>query len=118
VYERLGDVRSVAITKGKIADIVQARGDLDEALRIRKDEELPVLERLGDVRSVLVARANLAQMFWKKDRVAHADEARRLLELALIDAQRLRLPEVAQILDLQAAMGFLPMLADGAPAPG
>ena len=35
VFERFGDVRSLAITRGKIADIVQARGDLDEALRIR-----------------------------------------------------------------------------------
>ena len=31
----LGDVRSRAVTMGKIADILQDRGDLDEALRIR-----------------------------------------------------------------------------------
>ena len=52
VYERLGDVRSVAVTHGKIADVLQDRGELDEALRIRREEELPVYERLGDVRSV------------------------------------------------------------------
>jgi len=40
-----------AVTMGKIADILQARGQLDEALKIRTDEELPVYERLGDVRS-------------------------------------------------------------------
>ena len=50
VYERLGDVRERAVTLGKIADILQARGELDEALRIRREEELPVYERLGDVR--------------------------------------------------------------------
>jgi hypothetical protein len=35
VYERLGEVRSRAVTMGKIADILFSRGDLDEALRIR-----------------------------------------------------------------------------------
>ena len=108
VLERVGDIREAAITKGKIADIVLARGDLDEALRIRKDEVLPTLELLGDVREVLVARANLAQLYWQKDRVTHADEARHLLALALRDAQRLGLPEAQQILALQAAIGFLP----------
>ena len=49
-YERLGDVRSKAVTQGQIADILMARGQLDEALRICQEEELPVYERLGDVR--------------------------------------------------------------------
>jgi hypothetical protein len=40
----------VAEAQGRIADILQARGQLDEALRIRQEEELPVYERLGDVR--------------------------------------------------------------------
>ena len=31
-----------AVTMGRIADILQARGQLDEALRIRRGEELPV----------------------------------------------------------------------------
>jgi len=35
----------------------ESRGELDEALRIRKEEELPVFERLGDVR----ARSRLTQ---------------------------------------------------------
>ena len=36
-------------TLGKIADVLAARGELDEALRIRREELLPVFERLGDV---------------------------------------------------------------------
>ena len=43
-------------TMGKIADILQTRGELDEALRIRREEELPVYERLGDVRSSAPSR--------------------------------------------------------------
>ena len=55
-------MRSVAITKGRIADILQARGELDEALRIRTDEEIPVYERLGDKRSLAAATLQAEQL--------------------------------------------------------
>ena len=48
-FERLGDVRENAVTMGKIADILESRGDLDEALRIRQQEQLPVHEKPQDV---------------------------------------------------------------------
>ena len=44
VYEKLGNVRSKAITIGKIADIYQTRGELDKALDIRQNYQLPVLK--------------------------------------------------------------------------
>ena len=44
-------MRARAVTLGQIADVLQARGQLDEALRIRQEEELPVYERLGDVQA-------------------------------------------------------------------
>ena len=62
VYERLGDERSLAVTRGKIADIVQARGDLDEALRIRREEQIPVFERFWDERSLAIARGKIADI--------------------------------------------------------
>ena len=46
-----GAERSAAIARGEIAALLFRRGKLDEALRIRREEELPVYERLGDVRS-------------------------------------------------------------------
>ena len=49
----------------------QARGELDEALRIRREEELPVYERLGDVRSRAVTMGQIA------DILAGARRARR-----------------------------------------
>jgi len=48
---------------GQIADILQARGEVDEALRIRREEELPVYERLGDVRSRAVTMARSPTFF-------------------------------------------------------
>src|SRR5271168_2430301 len=82
---------------GKIADILQARGQLDEALKIRNEEELPVYERLGDVRELLVGRANLAITLLRRAKDGDRDEAHSLLRLALADARRLNLPEAQQI---------------------
>ena len=93
------DVRERAVTMGKIADILQARGQLDEALKIRNEEELLVYERLGDVRALLVGRANLAIALLTRGRAEDRDEARRLLHLALEldEARRLKLPEAQNI---------------------
>jgi len=62
VYERLGDTRSAAVTWGKIADIAETRGDLDEALRIRREVQLPVYERLGDTRSAALTWGGIADI--------------------------------------------------------
>ena len=58
----LDDRRLVAITEGRIADILEARGELDEALRIRTEEELPVYERLGDVRARAITHGKVADI--------------------------------------------------------
>ena len=58
----MDDRRRVAITEGRIADILVTRGELDEALRIRTEEELPVYERLGDVRSYAVTQGQIADI--------------------------------------------------------
>ena len=47
---------------GKIADIMQLRGQLDEALKIRNEEELPVYERLGDARERAVTMGKIAEI--------------------------------------------------------
>ncbi len=77
VYERLGDVRSIAVTKGQIADILEARGQLDEALRIREEDQLPVYERLGDVRSIAVTKGQIADILEARGQL---DEALRIRE--------------------------------------
>jgi hypothetical protein len=96
VYERLGDVRSKAVTMGQIADILQARGQLDEALRIRQEEQLPVYERLGDVRSLLITQVQIGILFMQFNPPRRA-EANQLLCEALHAAQQMRIPEAGQI---------------------
>ena len=44
----------------EMAALEQRLGRLDEALRIRREDELPVYERLGDVRSAALTRGKIA----------------------------------------------------------
>ncbi|WP_218068093.1 hypothetical protein, partial [Candidatus Thiosymbion oneisti] len=106
VYERLGDVRSKAVTQGKIADILQARGKLDEALRILTDEVLGAFERLGNVHGLLVCRANIALNLLARGRAEERAQANELLCLALTDARRLRIPEAQQIEEILRQLGM------------
>jgi 3',5'-cyclic AMP phosphodiesterase CpdA len=96
---------------GRAIDLVCLTGDLaktgqlDEALRIRQEEELPVYDRLGDVRGLLVGRANLALGLIKRNQAWDREEAISLLQAALADAQRLNLPEEGQITDILRRIG-------------
>ena len=102
VYDRVNDVRGRAITQSKIACILLARGWFDEVLRIQREEELPVYERLGDMRLLLLGRTNLAITLLKRGWPQDRPEAHSLLQQALAEAERLRLPEAEAIRGLIA----------------
>ena len=82
---------------GNIAEILHARGQLDEALRIRQEEQLPVFERLGDMRSLLVCQTNLAQLYAKRGYEVDRPKIDKLLRDAHAAAEELQLPQAAQI---------------------
>ncbi|PRQ04625.1 CHAT domain protein [Enhygromyxa salina] len=48
-FERLGDLREVAIAWGMIADTHREMEQLDEALHIHRSKQLPIAERTGDL---------------------------------------------------------------------
>jgi tetratricopeptide (TPR) repeat protein len=73
--EALGKDRERAIARGGIADILYHRGDLDEALRIRREEQLPVYAGLGDVRSIAGTQGQIADILFKR---GDLDEALRI----------------------------------------
>ena len=100
MYEKLGDVRSRAVTMGQIADVLQDRGDLEEALRIRREEELPVYEKLGDVRELMVGRANLALTLSRRGDPVDHQEISHLLGQAFKAATQMKLLDAQQIADL------------------
>jgi tetratricopeptide (TPR) repeat protein len=76
-YQRLGDARSMAVTQGRIADVLQNRSELDEALRIRRKEALPVFQRLGDVRSVAITQGQIADVLQHRGELDEALRIRR-----------------------------------------
>jgi hypothetical protein len=102
----LGDVRGKAVTQGKIADVLQARGELDEALRIRCEEQLPVYERLGATRDLLVCRAKIALNLLARNSPGDRDEAADLLRQAHAAAEKMGLPEVDTIREIQTRERF------------
>jgi hypothetical protein len=62
---------------GKIADILQARGELDEALRTLRNEALPAFERLGDVRAKAVTMGKIADILQARGELDEALRIRR-----------------------------------------
>lgn len=101
-----GEEREAAFAVSVLADVLQARGDFEEALRIRREEELPVYDRLGASRDVLVCRAKLALTHLGRNQDGDRETAITLLHLALEPAERMRLPEAEQIRSiLQKVLG-------------
>lgn len=83
-----------AMLLDELAGLLFRLGELDEALRIRRDEELPVYEKLGDVRERAVAQAKLGQCLLQKGETA---QARALWNSAVADLSRMRLPEAKTV---------------------
>jgi tetratricopeptide (TPR) repeat protein len=80
-----GADREAALASGLIADILQARGQLDEALRIRNEEELPVYERLGDVRERAVTMGKIADILQARGQLDEALKIRNEEELPVYE---------------------------------
>ncbi|KFB70317.1 MAG: hypothetical protein AW09_004593 [Candidatus Accumulibacter phosphatis] len=105
-----GDDRRVAVTQGKIADVLQVRGQLDEVLRIRREEQLPVYERLGDARSVALTQGGIADVLEARGQSDEALRIRREEELPVYERlgdERERAVTQAKIADVLEARGQL-----------
>ena len=85
VFEALDDVRTRAVALGDIAEILYRRGELDEALRIRREEQLPVFDRLGDARSRAVTHGQIADILVQRGELDEALRIRREEQLPVFD---------------------------------
>ncbi|MBL9003279.1 MAG: tetratricopeptide repeat protein [Myxococcales bacterium] len=104
-----GDQAAHAIALGQLADIYQARGQLDEALRIRKEEQLPVFETLGDIRSRAVTMGQIADIYQTRGQL---DEALRIYQENIPIREKLgdvrgRAVTMGKIADIYEARGQL-----------
>ena len=110
VDQRRGAEREVALAAGLIADILQSRGEFDEALRIRREEELPVYEHLGDMRSRAVTMGRIADILQARGELDEALRIRREEQLPVYERLgnvRERAVTMGQIADVLQARGEL-----------
>ncbi len=109
LFEQAGSELEAAVARADIADVMFARGELDEALRIRRDEQLPVFERLGDVRARAVTWGQIADVMFARGEL---DEALRIHHEQLAVFERLgdaqeRAVTWGRIADITAMQGDL-----------
>lgn len=72
----IGDEREGAVAQGKLAEVWEARGGIEEALRIRQGQ-LPVFERLGDLRERAVTLGKIAALYQEQGDFQAAMDLRR-----------------------------------------
>ncbi len=94
----------------ELAGLLASIGELDEALRIRREEQLPVYERLGDMRERAVTLAKIASILQVRGEL---DEALRICRKDVLPAfeqlrdVRSRAVTLGQIADVLQARGEL-----------
>ncbi len=106
----LGAIADLAIFRGAMASVLRRLGNLDEALRIRREEELPVYERLGDMRACAITLDEIADLFQERGDLDEALRVRREEELPLYERLgdiHSRAVTIGQIADILQAGGYL-----------
>jgi len=102
IYQRNGYDYEAAFAVGRRAGILQYQGELDEALRIRREEELPIYERLGDRRLYAVTMGRIASILQQQGELGEALRIR----------QEEELPVYERLGDLQSRAGAMGGIAD------
>ena len=105
-----GAEHGAALAAGLIADILEAGGQLDEALRIRTEEELPVYERLGNERERARAQGQIADILQARGQLDEALKIRNEEELPVYERLgdvRGRAVTMGKIADILQARGQL-----------
>ncbi|MFO7563036.1 MAG: CHAT domain-containing protein [Enhygromyxa sp.] len=103
--------RQRAAFDGVRADILQVRGELDEALRIRREELLPVYARLGEVREWAVTMSKVADILQAKGELDEALRIRREEQLPIYErlgdvrSRAVTMSKVADILQVRGELG-------------
>ncbi len=108
-HPELDDTQRLALLD-ELASLYESLGELDEALRIRREEQLPVYERLGDVRERAVTLGKIADVLAARGELDEALRIRREEELPVYERLgdvRERAVTLGKIADVLAARGEL-----------
>jgi hypothetical protein len=88
-----GQHREAALATGLLANIMEQQGDLESALRILQEDQIPLYQRLGDDRQVAVTKGKIAAIM----------EARGDFEGALLIRTKEELPVFQRLREERAA---------------
>jgi tetratricopeptide (TPR) repeat protein len=109
VHERLGDVRSTAVTQGQVAEILTRQGDLAAALTIRREQVL-AFARLGDLRERALTMGYVADILQARGELDESLRIRREEELPVYERLgdvRRRALTMGKVADILQARGEL-----------
>ncbi|MEV6801552.1 tetratricopeptide repeat protein [Micromonospora rifamycinica] len=73
--------REATVCHGRVADILYRRSNYDEALRIRREVQLPVYQRLGDNRAIAITHGQIADIHYQRGNYDEALRIRNDIEL-------------------------------------
>jgi tetratricopeptide (TPR) repeat protein len=105
-----GNDRNRARALGLIADLLAGRGELDEALRILRERQLPAYERLDDARARANTLGQIADVLTRRGELDEALRLRREEQLPVYERLgdvRSRATTLGQIADVLARRGEL-----------
>ncbi len=110
LYRQRHDEANIAELLDRVAGILQARGELDEALRIRQQEILPICKRLGDVRSKAVTMGQIADILYRRGELDEALRIRQQEQLPIFEKlgdvreKAVTMGKIADILEKQGKL--------------
>ena len=94
----------MAVTKGKIAKTLFAKGNHQTAIKTYEEELFPIYRQLGDKKMLLISQANLAIMY--KEINGDTAKITGLLCSALQAANEMQIPEAEQIEGILEQLGL------------
>ncbi|MCI5191253.1 MAG: hypothetical protein D3905_16010, partial [Candidatus Electrothrix sp. AS4_5] len=101
-YRNLDEARACASVRHDLAELLARQGKSEQALKIFREQVLPVDERLGDVRSKAVTMGQIADIF----------QARGELDKALEIRQQEELPVYERLFDMRSKIITKRKIAD------
>ena len=94
VLSDMDDRHRRAVVQGRLADLLHDRRDLEAALRIHTEEELPVYQELGDERSRAIAQSRIAEILQARGELDEALRIRMEEELPVFERMSAIPPQV------------------------
>lgn len=97
------ELPAAALLWKSIADVLESRGNLNEALRVRREEILPAFERLGDASAKATTMGQIADVLMEKGQLNEALRIRREEQLPVYEQLgdiREKAVTMAQIADM------------------